>query len=293
VRQLNSENMYITKSMKTTVRLQKTLHFIYTTIEPNFVDIPEIHDFWEFVYLESGEAVVSIDGVDTPLLAGEVIFHKPGEVHSIKAYNGTINAFFISFHSSSKIMSLLSGLKISLTSEQKKLIYRIYDEAKNIFFKGSRPSDPTAFVSKALLSDVPLGAQQLYRIYLEQFLIICAREKEKYITIYDSKEDFEKAIVEKILEIMDEKLYSSFSLNQLCHTLHYGKTYISAIFKKHKNTSVMSFYNSLKIKEAKKLLSKYSVSQTAQMLDFNNPYYFAKVFKKHEGLTPSEYKHRA
>jgi len=289
---LRNSNMYINKSMKSTVRVQKILHFISTSITPDFVDTPEVHDFWEIVYLESGEAIVDADGTLIHLLAGEAIFHKPGEIHSIKAFNGTINAFFISFYSPSKIMSLFDGLKISLSSEQKKIIYKLYDEARNIFVKGSRPYDSKAFVSKSLLPDAPLGAQQLYRLYLEEFLIVCARAKEKNITIFDNKEDFEKVIIEKILDIMSECLYTSFSIDYLCSMLNYSKTYLSTLFKKHRGISIMSFYNSLKIKEAKKLLKRngYSVSETARMLNYNNPYYFAKVFKKHEGMTPSSYK---
>ena len=289
---LSSSNLYINKSMKTTVHVQKILHFISTSITPDFVDKAEVHDFWEIVYLESGEAIVDADGTLTHLLAGEAIFHKPGEIHSIKAFNRTINAFFISFYSPSKVMSLFNGLKISLSSEQKKLIYKLYDEARNIFSKGSRPYDAKAFVSKALLPNAPLGAQQLYRLYLEEFLIVCARAKEKSITIFDSKEDFEKVVIEKILDIMSECLYTSFSIDYLCNILNYSKTYLSTLFKKHRGTSIMSFYNSLKIKEAKKLLGTngYSVSQTARMLNYNNPYYFTKVFKKHEGITPSAYR---
>ena len=54
----------------------------------------------------------------------------------------------------------------------------------------------------------------------------------------------------------------------------------------------MNYYNSLKIKEAKKLLKANSVSDTAKALSFNNPYYFSKVFKKYEEISPSEYKSR-
>lgn len=289
--QTNS-NLYINKSMKTTVSVQKILHFISTSIEPDFVDTAEVHDFWEIVYLESGEAIVDADGAQIHLLAGEAIFHKPGEAHSIKAYNGTITAFFISFYSSNKVMSLFNGLKISLSSEQKKIINKLYDEARNIFVKGTRPYDPKAFVSKSLLPHTPLGAQQLYRLYLEEFLLLCARLKEENIIVYDDKDKFEKVIIEKILDLMSECLYTSFSIEYLCNMLNYSKTYLSNLFKKHRGVSIMSFYNSLKIKEAKKLLGKNgcSVSDTARILNYNNPYYFAKVFKKHEGITPSAYR---
>ena len=289
---LRSSSMYINKSMETTLRVQKVMHFISTSIKPDFVDKPEVHDFWEIVYLESGEAIVEADGTPINLLAGEAIFHKPGEAHSISAFNGTINVFFISFYSSSKVMSLFDGLKISLSSEQKKIIHKLYDEARNIFVQCSRPSDPGAFVSKALLPQTPLGAQQLYRLYLEELLLVCARAKGKSIKIYDSKEKYEKVIIERILDIMSECLYSSFSIDYLCSMLNYSKTYLSTVFKNHQGVSIMSFYNSLKIKEAKKLLGRngYSVSETARILNYNNPYYFAKVFKKHEGIPPSEYR---
>ncbi len=287
---LKKSNMYINKSMKTTISVQKILHFISTTIMPEFVDRPEIHDFWEIVYLESGEAIIDSNGTHTHLLAGEAIFHKPGETHSIKAFNGPINVFFLSFYSSSKIMSLFDGLKLSLSAEQKKIIYKLYDEARNIFSKGSRPFDSEAFVSKDLLANTPLGAQQLYRIHLEEFLLICARAKEENITVYDSKEEFEKMLIEKILDIMYDCLYSSFSIDYLCNAVNYGKTYLSLLFKKHRGVSIMRYYNSLKIKEAKKLLRDNSVSETARMLNYDNPYYFTKVFKKHEGVTPSSYR---
>ena len=52
----------------------------------------------------------------------------------------------------------------------------------------------------------------------------------------------------------------------------------------------MNYYNLMKIKEAKKLLSKNSVSEVSRLLSFNNPYYFSRVFKKYEGISPSEYK---
>lgn len=187
-------------------------------------------------------------------------------------------------------MSLFEGLKISLSPEQKKLFYKLCDEARTIFQKGVRRFDPKAFVSKSLLPDAPLGAQQLYRIYLEAFLILCAREKEKNITVYDSMEEFEKIMLEKMLDIMTEHLYDSFSINLLCSALNYSKTYLSTLFKKHRGVSLMHYYNALKIKEAKKLLSSHSVSETAYRLSFNTPYYFTKVFKKYEGLSPSEYK---
>ena len=285
-------NKYINKSMKTTVSVQKIVHFIATIISEDFMDKSEKHDFWEIVYLESGEALVKADDKEERLFPGEAYFHKPGEVHSIKAVKGAITVFFISFNSVSKIMTVFEDLKISLNSEQRRLIYKMYGEVRNIFERGERPSHPEAFVSKSLLPNSPLGSQQLYKLYLEELLLtsVVEAEKDEEIVTYDSKEKLEKIILERIITLLSESVYSSVTVDSLCKSLNYSRTYLSTLFKKHRKTSIMNYYNLMKIKEAKKLLSKNSVSEVSRLLSFNNPYYFSRVFKKYEGISPSEYK---
>ena len=49
------------------------------------------------------------------------------------------------------------------------------------------------------------------------------------------------------------------------------------------------------IEYAKKLIdeNQYTFSQISDILKFGNQYYFSRVFKKYEGVSPSEYKRRA
>ena len=82
------------------------------------------------------------------------------------------------------------------------------------------------------------------------------------------------------------------SIDEICQALNYSRTYISTLFKRHRKTTIISYYNMLKIKEAKKLLrqKKHSVFEVSEMLGFENQYYFSRVFKKYEGHAPSEYR---
>ena len=294
---INTRSMYINKSMKTTINVQQILHFLATKLKSDYVDIPEVHDFWEMAYLESGEAVVIADDNKIHMLPGDVIFHKPGVVHYTQTINGvTPKLFFISFCANSKAMSLFDGLKISLDSEQKKMIYKMYDEARNIFVNGYGIDDESGFSSQSLLPDAPLGAQQLFKIHLEEFLILVGRlvEKQEKVITYQSREELEKIIFQKMVEKVSEALYSELTIEDLCSSLNYSRTYLSVLFKKHSGMSVMQYYNSLKIKEAKRLIKngKNSLFEIAEMLKFNNQYYFSKVFKKIEGVSPSEYKYK-
>ena len=116
--------MYLDKSLKTTLRVNDIQNFMTINIDPEYVDIIEMHDFWEMVYIESGEAIAMADDGNVPLFPGDVIFHKPGEVHSIKSANGTTaKAFFICFHTTNKSAKIFESLKIALENEQKQMIY--------------------------------------------------------------------------------------------------------------------------------------------------------------------------
>ena len=54
----------------------------------------------------------------------------------------------------------------------------------------------------------------------------------------------------------------------------------------------MHYYNSLKIKEARKLIREgdYNISQISDQLHLDNPQYFSKCFKRFSKMTPREYK---
>ena len=292
---VNSRNMYLDKSLKNTLRVKDILNFMTMHIDPAFVDVIEMHDFWEIVYIESGEAIAIADDKEVHLLPGDVIFHKPGEAHAIKAANGTTaKAFFICFHTTNKSAKIFESLKIALENEQKQLIYRLYDEARKIYLNRKKYYRSVIFSSSALSPDAPTGAQQLFKNHLEEFLISVIQliEKRSEVITYETKEELEELIFQKMVEKITASVYSVISVEDICSEFHYGKTYLSQLFKKHSGLSIMQYYNSLKIKEAKKLIKDGNLTMVkiSEKLGFNNQYYFSKVFKKIEGVSPSEYK---
>ena len=294
---VKSRSMYLDKSLKTTLRVKDILNFMTINIDPEYVDVVELHDFWEIVYIESGEAIAMADDREVPLLPGDVIFHKPGEVHSIKSANGTTaKAFFICFHSTNKAAKIFESLKISLESEQKKMIYRLYDEARKIYLSRKKYYHSVIFSSSALSPNAPTGAQQLFKIHLEEFLISVIQlvEKRANVITYESKEQLEELIYQKMVEKITESVYSVVSVEEVCSEFNYGKTYLSQLFKRHSGLSIMQYYNELKVKEAKKLIKdgKLTMSKISEQLGFNNQYYFSRVFKKVVGISPSDYKEK-
>lgn len=284
-------NPYISRSIKNIITVSKIVHYFYFEFTSDYVDNAESHDFWELVYVESGEVIINCDDKREKLKQNDILFHKPNQEHSIQfVNNGAAKMHFISFYSASKVMSLFEDLKISLPYELKNQLFGIFEEA-NITFE-RKVKNQQHFLQP--LKNAPLGGQQLYRIYLEAFLIKLARyiEQQKGAVTYNSKTEYEKIVYDKIKQKLDSKLYYDYSVSQLCSELNYSRTYLSTLFKKYSGMSIMQYYNMAKIREAKKLIKsqKYSLSQISDMLKFNNQYYFSRSFKRYEGVAPSEYK---
>ena len=67
--------------------------------------------------------------------------------------------------------------------------------------------------------------------------------------------------------------------------------YLSSVFKKTTGSNLNDYVNYVKIEKAKDLLGmhEYMMYEISDMLGFENPYYFSKVFKRITGMTPSDY----
>ena len=70
----------------------------YYEYRTDFTFSGETHDFWEFVYADKGETIITSDQTEFRLKAGELYFHKPNEFHSVRS-DGQIapNLIVISF----------------------------------------------------------------------------------------------------------------------------------------------------------------------------------------------------
>jgi two-component system response regulator YesN len=68
--------------------------------------------------------------------------------------------------------------------------------------------------------------------------------------------------------------------------------YISSMFKKELGTSFVDYLNDIRIEKAKELSKdvKYKSYEVASLVGIQDPHYFSRLFKKHSGISPSEYR---
>ena len=266
----------------------------YFEFDDNFVDVTEEHEPWELVYVDRGECEIIADENSVSLKQGEMYFHKPYETHMIKTLSGIApNVFIIVFSSSSEAMRYFESRKLKASMTTKQYISAIIHEASSTF---DLPFNNPQMQKLKLKSENSLwGGEQSILLRLELMLIEIIRDNSYYKT--NPKRFFPKDIITDefallVIDFMESRLYGKFTMDELSKALSFGKTYISKSFTKACGYSIIDYFNMMKINEAKRLIreSKYNFFEISEKLMFTNSHYFSTMFKKHTGMTPTQYK---
>lgn len=103
--------------------------------------------------------------------------------------------------------------------------------------------------------------------------------------------DYSKRIVVKAKAYVNEKIFEKLSLNEVAEELGISSGYLSVIFKRYNELGFSDYVSKCKIEYAMNILKegKYKIYEVAEIVGYENAYYFSKVFKKIVGITPKEY----
>ena len=273
------------------LNVQKIVTIHYQTLGKNYVFPEEQHDFWEINYADKENVFIGIDGKKIELKQGEILFIKPNQPHFVESGNKEPNLFIISFTCRSESMKFFCDKKYFVPEHYRYLLQNIKAEADSTF---EIPDfDPN--LNALQLKEKPnLGGEQVIKNALEVLLIYLlrnAQHRETSQEFFVSKIADSSELEDEIVRILRSKVYAKFTLADLSAQLHYGTTHLCTFFREKTGKSIYQTYLKFKIDEAKKLIRKgKSFSEIAELLCFDSISTFAFVFKKHVGMTPSEYR---
>ena len=266
----------------------------YFEFDDGFEDEPEAHEPWELVYVDRGMCGVVADGKEILLRQGEMYFHKPHETHMLKTVKGSApNIFIVTFTTDSPAMHYFEGRQLTASLSTKQHISAILHEATDTF---ELPfNNPKMQLLRRKTDDPLWGGEQTVLIRLELMLIEIIRNNHYYVAkpkMFFPKEIITDEFALKVIAFMEERLYGKFTMDELSHELSFGKTYISNYFLKMSGYSIIDYFNMMKIHEAKRLIreSGHNFYEISEMLMFSNSHYFSTIFRKHTGMTPTQYK---
>ncbi len=145
-----------------------------------------------------------------------------------------------------------------------------------------------------LSGDVPTIEQISSFIKPLQYMLLelyknCCGKGDKAIIPSSSGELYVKA-----LRFIHENYSQPINADILAKEIGYSASYLRYIFKVEGNTSVQSKINEIRLHNAKRLLrgTTMNVTEIAFLVGFADSNYFSSFFKKHEKISPKEYRKR-
>ncbi len=275
--------------LENAIEIGKLYSVHYFEYSKNFNFHGEKHNFWEFVYVDKGEITATADEREIILSQGNVIFHQPDQWHNIRA-NGKIapNVAIASFECNSKAMDFFKNRVMKVGQEQKILISKIISEYTNAF---ATPLGDI-FTTHLELKEAPtIGAQQLIKHYLSEFLILFLRQKAPVAQHRTFTVNNTNSILNILENYMMDHIAGSVTIEQLMKYSGLNRMGVNRIFKSNYGVSPIQYFIYLKIELAKKYLREdnYNISQVSELLGYSSVHYFSLQFKKTTGMSPTEY----
>lgn len=110
--------------------------------------------------------------------------------------------------------------------------------------------------------------------------------------ISDEPEQSEEHVINVITRYLQKHLSEEMSLSVLADEFHLNPQYISRLFKNEIGVNFLTYLTNIRMEKAKKLLlsTALSITDVAERAGYTDYRVFTKVFKKTEGVTPSQYR---
>lgn len=283
---------YHFKPFQPVFRITDMINASYYDLPEGFSYQEESHNFWELSYVDRGCIVERQNGESYLVKAGEMLLCKPNVPHSCQLWqSGSASVVDIEFFLEGDIPESFESRILILSEEEKRCMEVIVREAAQTYRNFECMPPASAGLDK--LDSAPYGSEQILCNRLEELLIYACRndravhKSSRLLSPNPQGGKLSEWVQSYIQTHFSEKL----TLEQLAQVHNVSVTQLKRVFGTEVGGGVMAYLAAVRIREAKRLIREgnLSMSQIAEAVGFSGIHYFSTVFKKHTGMTPTEY----
>ncbi|RED61880.1 response regulator transcription factor [Cohnella lupini] len=179
------------------------------------------------------------------------------------------------------------------------VIEKYYPSVKKVIISGFSEFE---YARQALKNNVldfllkPVKKQDLEDLLSKiQIMIESERTDLKSPMLLKNRQYTSEEIVKTVAQFIKTNYSKELSLEDIAKQFNVNAPHLSKIFLKYAGESPSKYIMSLRMNEAKQLLSlkkELSVKEVGEAVGYPDPFYFSRIFKQHTSMTPTEYRNR-
>lgn len=234
---------------------------------------------YQIKYVVRGSGYLELYGKTYKLRAGEMFFLDLSAIHSYYAdpddpwellwvrFGGAQTSYYFKL--------LHADEQPIITASDAERTLRLFEKLYALF--QSRPPG-LEFIASSLIT----------QILTDMVMVHLDRNHSKAVSL----ELLYPAEIQLALEYIEAHYPSDMKVEDVARFVHLSPYHLSRLFKRYTNHTIVEYIIKYRIIISKQLLTTTSmaIGEIAEHVGICNQSYFAMLFKKHEGITPKEYR---
>lgn len=230
---------------------------------------------YQLLYIAAGQGHFFINGQERVVSAGNIIVYLPGQPQEYVYFKDDKTDVYWVHFTGSDVEKIIDYYNIRLS--------------ENIIYIGTSPDYQWLFGQ--IIQEMQLCRprfEELISLLLRNIFILISRNLIKANRADNSLENE----VELAMHYFRENYRSEINVEDYALTRGMSASNFYRVFKQISGSTPLQFILKLRLSNAQNLLenSNLSIAEIASAVGYENPLYFSRLFNKHIGVSPSEYR---
>ena len=260
--------------------IRKTAKLLYISSAKyggDWHSVQHTHNCSELFYVIEGQGQFLIENQTYPVSVNDLVIVNPNVLHTEVSLNASPLKY---------IVLGVEGLELSVTAEDNNTNFCILN-LKNI-------RDTILHYLQNMLTEIEnkkTGYELICQDLMEVLIVLLGRQTN-FSTILTPVNKKTTRLCGSAKRYIDSHYQENITLDQLADICHVSKYHLAHIFTEEYGVSPINYLISKRIAEAEHLLrtTDFSLSLISNTTGFSSPSYFAQIFKKQKGVSPTEFR---
>ncbi len=252
------------------------------------------HNFYELIYVPTGQYVVEIEGKKTYIRSNEVCLLDSNCRHTDISTECTGTIFYLQIDQHIIDDYFINSL---LPGDWRNFMIQCLHEKSSANYLSKHLSADDADQVDALYASIyneinaaMLGHQRVVQAYFLRIIQILDRDRKNQLSTASVAD--RTFVSFKILSEFIHLHLATVDIPMLVKEFHYQEDYFNRLIKKHTGHTFSAYVQNLRIERSKELLltTDLSVREIALQLNYSCESYFYRQFKDAVGITPRQFR---